>query len=71
MVFNEWHNGVPVAFILASKCSEADLKPWMKAINERMLVEKPSWKPSAFIVDCAQGEINAIKYVSDPLYPDV
>ena len=61
MVFNEWHNGVPVAFILTSKCAEVNLTLWMKALNARMVVEKPNWKPTTFIVDCAQGEINAIK----------
>ena len=63
MVFDEWHNGVPVAFILTSRCAEKDLTPWMKALNDRMVEEKPDWKPAAFIVDCAQGEINAIKYI--------
>jgi hypothetical protein len=63
MVFDEWHNGVPVAFILTSRCAEKDLTPWMKALNSRMTAEKPDWKPAAFIVDCAQGEINAIKSV--------
>ena len=61
MVFDEWHNGIPIAFILTSRCTEADLTPWMAALNERMTVENPEWRPSAFIVDCAQGEINAIK----------
>ena len=63
MVFDEWHNGIPVAFILTSRCAEADLTPWMAALNEKMVGIKPEWKPAAFIVDCAQGEINAIKYV--------
>lgn len=63
MVFDEWHNGVPVAFILTSRCAEKDLTPWMNALNSRMTAEKPDWKPAAFIVDCAQGEINAIKSV--------
>ena len=66
MVFDERHNGIPVAFILTSRCDEADLTPWMKALNAKMLETKPDWKPTAFIVDCAQGEINAIKYVSAP-----
>lgn len=61
MVFDEWHNGIPVAFILTSRCAEADLTPWMAALNERMTAENPEWRPSAFIVDCAQGKINAIK----------
>ena len=61
MVFDEWHNGIPVAFILTSRCAEKDLTPWMTALNSRMTDEKPDWRPATFIVDCAQGEINAIK----------
>jgi len=61
MVFDEWHNGVPVAFVLTSRCAQLDLTPWMKALNERMTKEEPDRKPSTFIVDCAQGEINTIK----------
>lgn len=61
MVFNEWHNSITVAFILTLRCAEADLTPWMAALNERMIAENPEWRPSAFIVDCAQGKINAIK----------
>ncbi|KAG0619324.1 hypothetical protein M758_4G131400 [Ceratodon purpureus] len=62
MVFDEWHNSIPVAFILTSRCAEKDLTPWMTALNSRMTDEKPDWRPATFIVDCAQGEINAIKY---------
>ena len=61
MVFDEWHNGVAVAFILTSRCAQPNLTPWMKALDERMTKEEPDWKTSNFIVDCAQGEINAIK----------
>lgn len=63
MVFDEWHQGIPVAFILTSRCAEDDLTPWMRALKERVKLDCPEWKPSAFIVDCAQGEINALTYV--------
>ena len=61
MVFDEWHNGVPVAFILTSQCAKVNLTPWMKDLNARMVEDQPDWKPATFIVDCAEGEINAIK----------
>lgn len=63
MVFDEWHQGIPVAWVLTSRCAEPDLTPWMGSLNNRMKQECPDWRPSAFIVDCAQGEINAITYI--------
>lgn len=63
MVFDEWRQGIPVAWILTSRCAETDLTPWMRAVNARMRSANPGWEPSAFIVDCAQGEINALKLV--------
>ena len=64
MVFDEWHQGIPVAWILTSRCAEADLTPWMASLKQRLKTVCPDWKPSAFIVDCAQGEINALTYVT-------
>lgn len=61
MVFDESHQGITVAWILTSRCAEADLTPWMKSLNARMQTECLGWKPSAFIVDCAQGKINALE----------
>jgi hypothetical protein len=61
MVFNEWHQGIHVAWILTLTCAEPDLTLWMKSLNARMHTECPGWKPFAFIVDCAQGEISALE----------
>ncbi|KAG0573192.1 hypothetical protein KC19_VG156500 [Ceratodon purpureus] len=60
MVFDEWHQGIPVGWVLTSRCGEEDLTPWMTALNQKMATECPGWNPSAFIVDCAPGEINAL-----------
>jgi hypothetical protein len=64
MVFDEYHNGIPVAFIITSKTGQADLVPWLKALNSAMTSKQPNWCPCAFIVDCAPGEINSITYGS-------
>lgn len=33
MVFDEWRNGVPVAFVITAKSKQADLAPWMRALK--------------------------------------
>jgi len=64
MVFNEWQNGIPIAFIVSGKTWKCDLDPILKALSQWM----PSgWMPSAIIVDNAQVEINILKY--DMLFP--
>jgi hypothetical protein len=63
MVFDEYHNGVPVAFIITSNSAQANLVPWLKALNSAMTTEQADWCPNAFIVDCAPGEINSLLYV--------
>jgi hypothetical protein len=63
MVFDEWHNGIPVAFIITSRAAQEDLTPWMQALDVAVRRELPNWKPNAFIVDCAPGEINSLRYI--------
>lgn len=62
MVFDEYYNGVPVSYIITSKTAQADLVPWLKALNASMIAKKLDWCPTAFIVDYAQGEINSLRY---------
>ncbi len=61
MVFDNWRNGIPVAYIVTSRSKQVDLSPWLKAIRKRMTDTKPEWKPNAFVVDDAQAEINALR----------
>ena len=68
MVFDEWHQGIPTAWVLTSRCAKADLTPWMVSLKARMKKYCPEWNPSAFIVDCAQGEINALTYILNPTH---
>lgn len=63
MVFDKWRNGVPVAFIIAQSAKEKDITPWLTAIKQKLVSKMPEWLPSAFIVDDALAEINAIMYV--------
>ena len=48
MVFDEYHNGVPVAFIITSNSAQADLVPWLKALNSAMTTEQADWCPKCF-----------------------
>jgi hypothetical protein len=61
MVFDQWHNGILVAYCITSQYQQEDLTPWMHVLNESIHNTHPSWQPNAFIVDCAKREINRIK----------
>jgi hypothetical protein len=41
MVFDEWQNGVPVAFVITARQKQSDLAPWMQKVKDRMLATKP------------------------------
>ena len=36
MVFDDWLNGVPVAYIITSSCKQPDLEPWMRALATKL-----------------------------------
>jgi hypothetical protein len=56
IVFDQWHNGILVAYCITSQCRKEDLTPWMHALDENIHNTHPSWHPNVFIVDCAQKE---------------
>ncbi len=58
MVFDEWCNGVQVAYVITSSAKQKDLDPWMNDLNDIILSVKPYWCPNAFIVDDAKAERN-------------
>ena len=63
MVFNDWLNGVPVAYVITSSCKQPDLEPWMRALATKLGSAQEGWMPNAFITDCAQAEIGGLQYV--------
>jgi len=69
MVFDKWRNGVPVAFIVTQRSKESDISPWLGALRVKLVSKMPQWRPNAFIVDDAQAEINALKFVLDAAIP--
>jgi hypothetical protein len=36
MVFDDWLNGVPVAYIITSSSKQPDLEPWMRALATKL-----------------------------------
>lgn len=61
MVFDEWRNGIPVAFVITARSKSTDLSPWMRALNTKMTNEQVAWRPNAFILDDANAEINSVR----------
>ena len=62
MVFDEWRNGIPVAFFVISRTREQDLIPVLQALHNKVADYIPNWCPSSIIVDNAQAEINTLRY---------
>ena len=63
MVFDDWLNGVPVAYIITSNSKQPDLEPWMRVLATKLASVQEDWMPNAFIIDCAQAEIGGLQYV--------
>jgi len=61
MVFDEWYNGVLVAYNITSSYKQCDLASWMDALNKSLLMVKSDWHPNAFIVDDARAKIYSCK----------
>ena len=62
MAFDEWRNGIPVAFFVISRTREQDLDPVLQALHHRVQSIKTDWCPSSIILDNAQAEINTLRY---------
>jgi hypothetical protein len=58
MVFDEWQNEIPIAFIVIKKCRKNDLHLVLQSLSQRM---PNDWMLSAIIVDNVQVEINILK----------
>ena len=63
MVFYDWLNGVPVAYIITSSSKQPDLEPWMKALAKNLCSVQGDWMPNAFITNCAHAEIGGLQSV--------
>lgn len=61
MAFDEWRNGIPVAFFVISRSREQELLPVLEALHQKIQCLKSDWTPSSIIVDNAQAEINTLR----------
>lgn len=62
MVFDDWRNGIPVAFFAISRSREQDLTPVLQALHKKVSTRNKKWSPSSIIVDNAQAELNTLRY---------
>lgn len=61
MVFDEWRNGIPVAFFVISQCREKDLLFVLQELQKCVQEIDMTWNPASIIVDNAQAEINVLR----------
>jgi hypothetical protein len=59
MVFDEWQNGIPIAFIIIGKIHESDLDPILQTLSKCM---PSSWMFNVILVDNVQAKINVLKF---------
>jgi hypothetical protein len=41
MVFNEWYNGIPVAYVITSMCQEEDILAWLTKLRDQVVAMSP------------------------------
>ena len=62
LVFDDWNNDIPVAWVLTSRSSKEDLTMWLEPLRRHIDKDMPTFLPSCFLIDDA-GEIrNALKH---------
>jgi hypothetical protein len=59
MVFDEWQNGIPVAFIVIGKSQENDFDPFFQALSKHM---PRNWMPNDILIDNFQANINVLRF---------
>jgi hypothetical protein len=57
MVFDEWQNGILVAFVVIGKSRENDLHPILQTLSKLFPIK---WMPNAIIMDNVLVEINVL-----------
>ena len=61
MVFDEWRNGIHVAYFNISSFTENALKLMLQALKDKAVSMNADWEPSSIIVDNAQAEFNVLE----------
>jgi hypothetical protein len=62
MVFDEWGNGVLVAFFVISTGKKKALRVVLIALKRKLLSVNKDWEPAAIIVDNSQAKLNVLGY---------
>ena len=57
MVFDEWQNGISVAWFITSSSKEEDLTPILVTLKDKIVAAMPTWKSSSLIVDNAKQRL--------------
>ena len=63
MVFDEWEQGIHVAYTVQGKSRHEDIVVWLSKLKARCLEVNPDWRPNVVVVDNDQAELNAIRWV--------
>ena len=61
MVFDEHHNGIPVAWVISSHNTPNDICRLMLSLFAIRIKERPNWHVQAFITDDVAAEIGALR----------
>ncbi len=61
MAFDFHHTKVPVVSVIMNRQTCEDLVEWSSALQAKLLLHMPHWKPSCFIVDDASHELQALR----------
>ena len=61
LVFDDWRNGIPVAWVLTSRMKEEDRVMWLEPLRRHLQKDMANFLPSCFIVDDADYQWNAVK----------
>jgi len=61
LVFDDWNNGISVAWVLASRSTEEDLAMWLEPLRRHIEKDMPNFLPLCFMADDAVEIRNALK----------
>ena len=61
LVFDDWNNGILVAWVLRSRSSEEDLAMWLEPLKRHIDKDMSTFLPSCFLTDDAAEIQNALK----------
>jgi hypothetical protein len=61
MVMDAHQNAIRVAWTIHESQTGSEIATWVEAIVRKVKCTMPEWKPSCFMVDDADADINALR----------